>query len=134
MNFHIKQYSELPILKLRLLRDGRNDYKKFDEYLENSLLTFSMKDMKTGIYEIANEAAELVLKDPCTNDGSKEYYIVYRFTQTDTSRPGTHLGEFQINFINDAMTVSSALIAPIGEPLYIHIIDSFVKSDVSFIP
>jgi len=134
MNFHIKQYSELPILKLRLLRDGRNDYKRFDEYLENSLLTFSMKDMKTGIYEIANEAAELVLKDPCTDDGSKEYYIVYRFTTEDTSRPGTYLGEFQINFINDAMTVSSALIAPIGEPLYIYVIDSFVKSDVSFIP
>ena len=90
MNFHIKQYSELPILKLRLLRDGRNDYKRFDEYLENSLLTFSMKDMKTGIYEIANEAAELVLKDPCTDDGSKEYYIVYRFTTQDTSRPGTY--------------------------------------------
>jgi hypothetical protein len=134
MNFSIKQYSELPILKLRLLRDGRNDYKKIDQYLENSALTFSMKDMKTGIYEIANEAAELVLKNPCTEDGGKEYYIVYRFTQTDTSRPGTYLGEFKINFINDAMTVSSALITPISEPLYIHIIESFVKSDITFIP
>jgi hypothetical protein len=133
MNFHIKQYSELPILKLRLSRDGRNDYKKFDEFLENSVITFSMRDMNTGIYEIANEPANLVLKDPCIDDGSKEYYIVYNFTITDTTRPGTYLGEFQINYINDAMTISNALITPIAEPLYIYVIDSFVKSDVKFV-
>lgn len=134
MNFSIKQYSQLPTLKMKLYRDGRNDYNNFDSYIENALITFSMKDMKTGIYEIVNQPGQLILKDPCTADGNKEYYVAYTFSSDDTSRPGTYLGEFQITFVNTALNGYNSLITPIAETLYIYIIDSFVKTDVIFIP
>lgn len=135
MVFSIRQYSELPTLKLRLYHDGRNDYKHFDEMIENSVITFSMKEQSTGIYKIANKEAKIMLKDPCDiNGGSdKEYYIAYNFTPEDTDKPGIYIGEFKILFLNLQLKPNGSLIVPITEELYIHVIDSFVKSDITFI-
>ena len=133
MVFSIRQYSELPTLKMRLYHDGRSDYNRFDELLENSVITFSMKDQATGIYRIANKEAKIMLKDPCDINSKKEYYIAYDFTEIDTDRPGIYIGEFKIIFLDSRLQPNGSLIAPINEDLYIHIIDSFVKSDVAFI-
>ena len=133
MVFTIRQNSTLPILKLVLYRDGRNDYEHFEELLENSIITFAMKDEKTGIYKISNKEAIIKPKLPCANDVKKEYYIVYEFTSDDTNRPGIYLGEFKIIFIGLDLQPTGELIIPISEQLYIHVIDSFVKSDVSYI-
>ena len=132
MVFFIKQNSELPILKMRLNRDGRNDYKRFDDLIENAAITFAMKDEATGIYQVANKTAQLMLANPCgTNE--KEYYITYTFTTDDTMKPGVYIGEFQITFIAQDMQSANQLITPISEELYIHVIDSFIKSDIKYI-
>jgi hypothetical protein len=134
MVFSIRQYSELPTLKMRLYHDGRNDYNRFEEMLENSVITFSMKNQATGIYKIANKEARIMLKDPCDiNSGDKEYYIAYDFTSEDTEKPGIYIGEFKIIFLNSQLQPNGTLIVPIAEALYIHVLDSFVKSDVTFI-
>jgi hypothetical protein len=135
MVFSIRQYSELPTLKLRLYHDGRNDYRRFDEMLENSVITFSMKDQATGIYKIANKEARIMLTDPCdiTGGSDKEYYIAYDFTSEDTEKPGIYIGEFKIIFLNSQLQPNGSLIVPISEELYIHILDSFVKSDINYI-
>ena len=133
MVFSIRQYSTLPTLKMRLNHDGRNDYRRFADMLENSIITFAMKDQKTGIYKIANKKADIILKDPCTENSIKEYYINYNFTTEDTNKPGIYLGEFKIIFLNENIQPNGDLIAPISEQLYIHVLDSFVKSDVTFI-
>ena len=99
MVFSIRQYSTLPTLKMRLYRDGRNDYNRFEELLENSVITFAMKEEKTGIYKIANKEAKIILKDPCSENSKKEYYIAYDFTSEDTEKPGIYIGEFKINFL-----------------------------------
>jgi hypothetical protein len=49
MVFTIRQFSQLPTLKMRLYRDGRNDYNLFEDLLENSVVTFAMKEESTGI-------------------------------------------------------------------------------------
>lgn len=133
MVFFIKQNSQLPLLRMRLLRDGRSDYKHFDEYIENAVVTFAMKDEATGIYQIANKSANIVLQDPCDENSPAEYYITYAFTTDDTCKPGIYIGEFSITYIAPDLQSTSQLIAPISEPLYIHIIDSFIKSDVTYI-
>ena len=130
MVFNIKQNSTLPTLKMKLINDGRNDFNKFAEDLENAAITFSMKDEKTGIYKVANKEGKIILKNLAYTDSKKEYYIGYEFTENDTSRPGIYIGEFKIIFFNENMEQNGSLIVPIGETLYIHIIDSFVKSDV----
>lgn len=133
MVFSIRQFATLPTLKMRLYRDGRNDYNRFEEKLENSVITFAMKDEKTGIYKVANKEAKLLLKDPCSENSKKEYYISYDFTSDDTEKPGIYIGEFKIIFLNSEIKPDGELIVPIGEQLYIHVLDSFVKSDVTFI-
>lgn len=130
MVFNIKQNATLPKLKVKLYKDGRNEYNNFDEMLENALITFAMKDTLTGIYKIANKPAQIELKDPCGQNVENQYYITYNFTAEDTSRTGIYLGEFKIIFLNTEMESIGELIVPISEPLYIHIIDSFVKSDI----
>ena len=134
MVFSIKQYSQLPILKLRLNRDGRNDYNKSADLLETALITFAMKDEKTGIYQVANKAGAVLLKNPCDINSNKEYYISYTFTSEDTERPGIYIGEFKITFLDPSLQFSSELIVPIEDILYINVIDSFIKSDVVYIP
>jgi hypothetical protein len=133
MVFSIRQFSTLPTLKMKLYRDGRNDYNRFEDMLENSVITFAMKDEQTGIYKIANKEARVMLKDPCSENSKKEYYIAYDFTSEDTEKPGIYLGEFKIIFLNSQIQPNGELIIPIAEQLYIHVIDSFVKSDISFI-
>lgn len=133
MVFTIRQFSQLPTLKMRLYRDGRNDYNRFEELLENSVVTFAMKDQSTGIYKVANKPANVILRDPCDVDGKKEYYISYNFTSEDTNKIGIYLGEFKITFLNTNLQPNGELIVPISEQLYIHVVDSFVKSDVTYI-
>lgn len=126
MIFNIKQHATLPILKLRLIRDGRNDYNKFYAKLENATVTFAMKDVATGRLQVANEEGMLLLKDGCNELGQKEYYIGYAFTQLDTEIPGIYSGEFKLIFLDDM----SELITPISEELQIHVIDSFIKANI----
>ena len=127
MIFTIRQNSKLPSLRMKLYRDGRNDYNRFEELLENSVITFAMKDEKTGIYKVANKEAKIVLKDPCDINSKKEYYIVYDFTTDDTNKPGVYIGQFKITFLNSQLQPNGELITPIAEELYIHVIDSFIK-------
>lgn len=130
MVFTIRQHSSMPTLKMKLINDGRNDFNKFAEMLENSAITFSMKDEKTGIYKVANKEGKLILKKPAYTDSKREYYIGYDFTPEETNRPGIYIGEFKIIFFNENIEQTGNLIIPIADTLYIHIIESFVKSDV----
>jgi len=117
MEFFIKQNSELPILKMVVVRDGRTDsWKTFDADLDNATIRFSMKEESTGIPKIVMNDAFITEKIQENPDSPKEYYIFYKWTQRDTRRKGRYLGEFSI--INSM----GELIAPIRENLYINII------------
>jgi hypothetical protein len=132
MVFSIRQNSTQPTLKIKLLRDGRNDYNQFDDRIENSVATFAMRDSKTGIYKIANKEAKVVLRDPCSENDKSEYLITYEFTNSDTNQTGIFIGEFKITFLDNTIKPYGELIVPIREQLYIHVLESFVKSDITF--
>lgn len=117
MEFFIKQHSELPILKMQVVNDGRTDsWKKFNDELVNSIIRFSMKDESNGIYRIIMNDAFIVEKTNVSPTSPKEYYVYYKWTQKDTSKKGRFLGEFTISM------PSGDLIAPIRDNLYINII------------
>ena len=42
----------LPILYMTLINDGRHDFHKFHEMIQNADITFSMVDMETGVLAI----------------------------------------------------------------------------------
>jgi len=132
MVFNIRKNATLPILRLALYNDGRDTYKKFQENLPNAAITFSMRDVKTGVYKVANKPGVLYLKDPCTTDSEPEYYIGYQFTSNDTDTCGVFEGQFKLQLVNIDNTLIGELITPIREDLFIHINDSFNKSQTYY--
>ena len=124
-NFFIRKNSNLPILKLKVINDGRNMYRTIYDNLENAVITFSMVDDE-GRYKVFNKSGLLlpVDKELCKEEG--EYYLGYQFTEKDTNLAGTFKAEFRINFLNNGLS----LVVPIREDLYVNVLDSFTKSKI----
>lgn len=120
MNFYIKKGSELPLLKMELISDGRNDFHRFFEEIQNADITFSMTNEKDGTKKISCRPCQLVKKlSDCGEIIPEEYYIVYKWREIDTNKTGRFTGEFTINFLNPDL---GTLKVPIREELYINII------------
>jgi hypothetical protein len=122
MDFFIRQGATDPILKMRLIDDGKNDKSSFNELLENSTITFEMLDTKTGIPYILNASCSLALRTKKYNQTTDEYYIIYRFTELQTSEPGKFEGKFIIQFFDTNQDPTTKLIVPIRDKLFINII------------
>ncbi len=122
MEFHINKNSTLPKLKLELIKDGRNDFYKFHEKVQNATIYFSMTDVVTGVKRIAKKIAGIEQVEPvnCVGD---EFYLVYQFTARDTSVAGRYVGQFEVEFLDG----SGTLIVPIREELFINILDGSIK-------
>jgi hypothetical protein len=122
MDFFIRQGATDPILKMRLIDDGKNDKSSFNDLLENSDIRFEMWDPATDILHILNAECQLALRVKKYNQTADEYYIIYRFTEAQTSDPGKFEGKFTIQFLDSNQDPTSKLIVPIREKLYINII------------
>ena len=121
MEFFIRKDSIEPVLKMQLIQDGRNDFRKFYQGLENAMLSFSMKKVDTGEYVILNKAAGIVQKTEIDPINDPEYYIYYRWQPTDVMEAGRYQGQFLIEFLTDG----TQLVAPVREDLYVNIQESF---------
>ena len=122
MEFFINQNSILPPLKMELINNGRNDFSKFFEKIQNATIKFNMYDVTNNVKIIANSSADIELKcDSCDIGGDeKEYYIVYNWKSRDTKKVGKFNGEFIIEFLDGTGT----LIAPIRDKLFINVLES----------
>ena len=89
----------LPILTMILTHDGRHDFHKFHEMIQNADISFSMLDIETGVNKIVNEPAYIKkVDDNCCTD---EYMLCYQFRKRDVNKPGTYKAQFLINFGDD---------------------------------
>ena len=123
MDFFINKNATLPILKLELIKDGRNDYKKFHEMIQNSNIFFSMSDVETGIKKIGRKPALCIVKEPDSDCTGEEYYLAYQFSEKETKKAGTFAGQFTIEFLDG----SGTLIVPIREELFVHVLEGSIK-------
>lgn len=57
MEFSINKSSTLPVLKMELIQDGRNDFYKFYDKVQNANITFTMTDIITGNIKIAKKTS-----------------------------------------------------------------------------
>ena len=121
MDFYIRQGATDPILKMRLIDDGKNDKSAYNDLLENSVITFEMSDVKTDTPVILGATCSLALRVKKYNQTTDEYYIVYRFTEDQTAEVGKFEGKFTIQFTDGIGNNTTKLIVPIREKLYIHI-------------
>lgn len=122
MEFFINKGASLPILKLELIQDGRNDFRNFFDMIQNADIFFSMTDVITGIKKIGKKRAGVALVEPISCTG-EEYYITYTFTEKDTNKAGRYIGQFTIEFLDG----SGTLIVPIREQLFINVLDADIK-------
>jgi hypothetical protein len=126
MEFFIKKGATLPLLKLNIVDNGRNDYNSFLNTIELSSLFFSMTNVDTGIPKIVNKPAGVGIYNSPIISGVSQYYIYYQFQNTDTSKEGRFSGEFILKN-NDGI-----LVVPLGEQLFINVTDSFIIDDINY--
>ena len=122
MEFFIRQGATEPILKMRLIDDGKNDKSSFNDMLENSDITFEMYDYKTGDPVILNSQCLLTTRNKKYNQTTDEYYITHRFTSQQTDIIGKYEGVISVQFLDTNSNPTTKLILPIREKLYINII------------
>ena len=120
--FYINQNSVLPILKMELINDGRNDFKKFYDIVKNCSITFTMTNMDTNVIKIANAEAFIAKKE---NEGCVEQYLIcYEWKPRDTKEKGVFEGVFTLHFDGTLTSETTEypkgdLIMPIREKLVI---------------
>ena len=73
--FFLIRGSVNPPLRVELINDGRYDFKKsfFDNVLQDSTVTFSMKNNESGILKVGKQKANIVL---AKSEGCEEKYIL----------------------------------------------------------
>lgn len=127
-NFFIKKDSTLPELKYPLIQQMREKYDISDDMLENVAVTFSMIDAETGLYRIANVAANLVvINDAAKYPDEEKYTLTYRFRLCDTKKSGRYQAEFTIDALGDCC---GKIKLPVNGHINIIISDSFTKTTV----
>ena len=122
MNFNINKNATLPILKLELIQDGRNDFNRFYDAVQNANIYFTMTDVVTGVKRIAKKETglQVVIPESCVGE---EFYLIYNFTERDTAVAGRYVAQFTLEFLDG----SGTLIVPIRETLYVNILDGGIK-------
>lgn len=110
---------------MKVVNDGRYDYKKIFDRLENAAVTFSMVDEK-GIPRVYNQQGILIPVEKVNCTECEEFYIGYQFKLKDTKKVGCYKAEFRLDFLDDG----ASLITPIREELYINVVDSITKSEI----
>jgi len=121
MEFFIRQGASDPILKMRMIDDGKNDKSSFNDMLESADITFEMSDVKTGEPVILNSDCLVTTRTKLYNQTTEEYYITHRFTETQTSEMGKFEGRITIQFLDTNGNPTTKLILPVKEKLYINI-------------
>lgn len=122
MEFYIRKGASDPILKLRMIEDGKNDKSSFNDLLETADITFEMYEIKTDTPVILNADCEITTSTKLFNQVTDEYYITYRFTESQTSEVGKYEGKVIVQFNDTNGDPTTKLILPIREKLYINIL------------
>jgi len=122
MEFFIRKGSTDPLLKLRLVDDGRNDKSSLNDLLENSDITFDMFEVETEVPIILGGVCNLTTRNKKYDQTTDEYYITYRFTEDQTLESGKYEGVVTIQFLDTDLLPTEKLIVPIKEKLFINII------------
>lgn len=122
MEFFIRQGATSPILKMKMIDDGKNDKSSFNDLIENSEIKFEMFNVKTGMYKVLNGVCNITLRDKKFDNTTDEYYIVYSFTEEQTSEIGKFEGKVIVQFTDENSNPTNKLILPLKEKLYINVV------------
>jgi hypothetical protein len=96
--FFILKDSLNPVLEMELIEDGRYDYKKsiFNEAIQDSTVTFSMRNRDTGIMKISKAKANIAMD--AENSCEDKYILQYKWDKRDVNTVGVYEAWFEITF------------------------------------
>lgn len=129
--FNINKNATLPYLEIEPIMNGRNTFRKLYEAIQGADVKFSMKNIDTGIWKVANAQANVV---ECTEQGCEERFkIQYRWKKRDTKECGRYLAQFKITFSDDIVSgdtifPNGELIVPIAEDIIVNISHNGIKT------
>jgi len=126
MEFFIKKNATLPVLKIKIIKDGRSDYNRNMSYLQTNDIFFSMVNVETDIPKISTRPAGITINDQLNTSLDTEYYVYYQFNPFDTKKIGRYKGQFL--FRDD----TGILNLPLSQEIYINVTDSFILDDMEF--
>jgi hypothetical protein len=127
-NFFIKKDSTLPELKYPLTQHTMEQYDITKDMLENCAVTFSMIEADSGLYRIANVAANLVVNNNRPEYPDElQYTLMYRFKLPQTRKGGRYYGELTIDFLGQNCC---KIKFPVNGYINIMISDSITKTTV----
>jgi hypothetical protein len=104
-----------------MIDDGKNDKSGFNDLLESCDITFDMYNVENGEPEILNSLCQITTRDKKYHQTTDEYYIVHRFTESQTANPGKYEGKVTIQFLDTNLNPTTKLILPVKEKLFITI-------------
>lgn len=113
--------SSEPILKLRLIDDGKNDKSSFNDMLELCDITFEMVNVETGVPEVLNSPCYITTRNKKYNQTTDEYYITHRFNETHTANVGKYEVKVSVQFLDTNLLPTTKLILPVKERLFVTI-------------
>jgi hypothetical protein len=127
-SFFINKNSELPVLEMKLIENGRYgsiDHESFFTALQNADLYFTMHDIDTAVVKVAHQKAGLIENTDCPGT----FNIYYQMTKHDTTRVGRYRGQFEIVFGKDVENefTGRTLIVPIADELIVNVMDGLIK-------
>lgn len=129
--FNINKDATLPYLEIEPVVNGRYTFRKLYEAIQGADVTFSMKNIDTGIWKVANAKANIV---DCTEQGCEERFkIQYRWKPRDTKEAGRYIAQFKISFSDDIVSGNTIfpkgdLIVPIAEDIIVNIGHNGIKT------
>lgn len=128
--FNINKDATLPYLELEPVVNGRYTFRKLYYAIQNADVRFSMRNIDTGIWKVANEMAYVV---ECNDKGCDDRFkIQYRWRKRDTRDAGRYVAQFKITFsdditIEDTVFPKGELIVPIAEDIIVNVRDNEIK-------
>lgn len=129
--FNINKNATLPYLEIEPINNGRYSFAKLYEAIQGADVKFSMKNIDTGIWKVANAQAHIV---DCTEQGCEERFkIQYRWKERDTKENGRYIAQFKITFSDDIVSGETVfpkgeLIVPISEDIIVNVMDNGIKA------
>jgi hypothetical protein len=123
-NFFINKNATLPTLRMELILDGRHDFWKFHNAIQDAEITFSMTNINTNVMKVVNAPCYIKRRE---DGGCEEQYVIcYDWKERDTRESGEFEGVFTIHFNGnlsgeDVFYPQGDLIVPIREKLIITI-------------
>lgn len=129
--FNINKDATLPYLEIEPVMNGRYNFRKLYEAIQGADVTFSMKNIDTGVWKVANAKAHIV--DSSSQGCEERFKIQYRWKTRDTKEAGRYIAQFKITFADDIVSGDTIfpkgdLIVPIAEDIIVNISDNGIKT------